>query len=67
MHGGADSTVDIKQTNIMAKALRDAGKSVEVTKDAEGIHGLPNEAARRTFYRSLAAFLLKNVPPDPAP
>jgi dipeptidyl aminopeptidase/acylaminoacyl peptidase len=51
----------------MARALRDAGKSVEVIKDAEGIHGLPDEEARRTFYSNLAAFLLKNVPPDPAP
>ena len=67
MHGGTDQTVDIAQTNIMARALRDAGKSVEVIKDAEGIHGLPNEAARRTFYTNLATFLLKHVPPDPAP
>ena len=67
LHGGSDSTVDINQTNLMARALRDAGRSVEVIKDAEGIHGLPNEEARRTFYTNLAAFLLKNVPPDAAP
>lgn len=67
LHGGSDRTVDINQTNIMSRALRDAGKSVEVVKDAEGIHGLPNEAARRNFYSTIAAFLLKHVPPDPAP
>ncbi|MDI1336552.1 MAG: alpha/beta fold hydrolase [Lacunisphaera sp.] len=67
LHGGADNTVDVVQSNAMARSLRDAGKSVEVIKDAVGIHGLPNEAARRTFYTNVAAFLLKNVPPDPAP
>ena len=63
LHGGSDHTVDIAQTNLMARALRDAGKSVEVIKDAEGIHGLPNEEARRMFYRTLATFLLKHAPP----
>jgi acetyl esterase/lipase len=64
LHGGTDFTVDIKQTSLMSAALRNAGKSVEVIKDAEGIHGLPNAEARRTFYTNLAAFLLKHVPPN---
>ena len=66
LHGGTDFTVDIAQSNAMSKSLREAGKSVEVIKDAEGIHGLPNEAARRAFYTNLATFLLKSVPIGPA-
>ena len=65
MHGGEDKTVDISQSKRMATALRDAGKSVEVIKDAQGIHGLPHAKERVTFYRKLAEFLLRNVPPDP--
>ena len=67
LHGGSDGTVDIKQTNLMSDALRSAGKSVEVIKDAEGIHGLPNAEARHTFYTNLAVFLLNNAPPGAAP
>ena len=63
-HGDRDATVEISQSNKLSRALRAAHKSVEVIKDAEGIHGLPNETARRTCYSNLAAFLLKNVPPD---
>jgi dipeptidyl aminopeptidase/acylaminoacyl peptidase len=66
LHGGADQVVDIAQTKLMASALRRAGKSVEVVKDAEVIHGLPREKERRNFYEKIAGFLLKNVPPDPA-
>lgn len=66
-HGRIDATVEISQTNDMARALRNAGKSVEVTKDASGVHGLASERQSKDFYRSLAAFLLKNVPPDKLP
>ncbi len=65
MHGGEDKTVDISQSKRMATALKDAGKSVEVIKDAQGIHGLPHAKERVTFYRKLAEFLLRTVPPDP--
>jgi len=66
-HGLIDERVQITQTNAMARALRDAGKSVEVTKDREGIHGLATEHQSREFYQNLAAFLLKCAPPDKLP
>lgn len=62
LHGAEDRTVDIAQSNRMAKALRQAGKSVEVVKDAEGIHGLPEEKSRRNLYTKVAAFLARHVP-----
>jgi dipeptidyl aminopeptidase/acylaminoacyl peptidase len=62
-HGRIDQTVQISQTNNMARALQKAGKVVEVTKDPEGIHGLASEKQGQVFYRTLATFLLKHVPP----
>ncbi|MFI5356634.1 MAG: alpha/beta hydrolase family protein [Opitutales bacterium] len=67
LHGGEDLRVDIAQTKLMAAALQAAGKSVEVVKDAQGIHGLPLAEQRVTYYRKLAEFLTRNVPVDPAP
>ena len=67
LHGDVDQRVDVAQTRAMASALHSAGKEVEVVKDAQGIHGLPQEKERFNFYRRLAGFLLKNVPVDPAP
>jgi dipeptidyl aminopeptidase/acylaminoacyl peptidase len=64
-HGSLDQTVNPVQTKAMAKALADAGKSVEVLKDSDAIHGLTSEKQNKAFYRGLAAFLLKNVPTDP--
>ncbi len=65
LHGGADQVVDIAQTKLMANALQQAGKSVEVVRDAQVIHGLPNELERRTFYRKMGEFVLKYAPPGP--
>lgn len=64
MHGGDDMTVDISQSKRMAAALQSARKPFEIVKDTQGIHGLPRAAERVTFYRRLAEFLLKHVPPD---
>lgn len=64
LHGDIDARVDMHQSRTMAKALRAAGKQVEVVKNVSGIHGLPREGQRRAYYSALAAFLLKNVPPD---
>jgi len=63
LHGGADQVVDITQTNLMAAALQAAGKSVEVVKDAQVVHGFPRAKERRTFYTKMGAFLLKYAPP----
>lgn len=62
LHGHEDRVVDITQSNHMARALKKAGKSVAVVKDAEGIHGFPDEKSRRNFYSQVAAFLARHVP-----
>ena len=67
VHGRKDQRVDIAQSELMARALRNAGKSVEIVKDAEGIHGLPDEKLRRTYYEQVTAFILKHAPPDKLP
>ena len=67
IHGRRDRRVDIAQSERMADALRKAGKSVEIVKDAEGVHGLPDVALRRKYYETVTAFLLKYAPPDTAP
>ena len=67
VHGHKDQRVDIAQSELMARALRNAGKSVEIVKDAEGIHGLPDEKLRRTYYEQVTAFILKHAPPDKLP
>jgi len=36
-----------------------------VVRDAQVIHGLPNELERRTFYRKMGEFVLKYAPPGP--
>jgi dipeptidyl aminopeptidase/acylaminoacyl peptidase len=64
LHGAEDRIVDITQTNSMARALKKAGQSVEVVKDAEGIHGLPEEKSRRNLYTKVAGFLARHVPAD---
>jgi dipeptidyl aminopeptidase/acylaminoacyl peptidase len=63
-HGSLDQRVSLSQTRAMTKALSGAGKTVEMIKDSEAVHGLANEKQSKAFYRSLAAFLLRNVPPE---
>ena len=67
IHGRRDRRVDIAQSELMASALRKAGKSVEIVKDAEGVHGLPDETLRRNYYERVTAFLLQYAPPDVKP
>jgi dipeptidyl aminopeptidase/acylaminoacyl peptidase len=67
LHGRKDRRVDIAQSELMASALRKAGKSVEIVKDAEGVHGLPDEKLRRNYYERITAFILKYAPPDQLP
>ena len=65
--GRNDRKSDLSQTEAFASALRKAGKSVETAKDAEGVHGLPDEKLRRNYYERVTAFLLQYAPPDLAP
>jgi dipeptidyl aminopeptidase/acylaminoacyl peptidase len=67
LHGREDRRVAIAQSELMANALRKAGKSVEIVKDADGVHGLPDEKLRRTYYERVTRFILKYAPPDQLP
>ena len=61
-HGGADQRVFIEQTQMMAAALKKAGKDFEVHTDTWGVHGLPNPETRKEYYHSVTAFLTKHLP-----
>lgn len=65
-HGSLDQTVNVSQTTAMAKALTNAGKTVEVLKDSEAVHGLTFEKQSRNYHRAFAAFLYKYVSPEEA-
>jgi len=67
LHGRADKRVSVDQSELMARALRKANKSVELVRDREGIHGLPDQKLRRAYYEKVTAFILKYAPPDPLP
>ncbi len=67
LHGSADHTVDIIQSDLMRGALLEAHKSVELVSDVASVHGLQDQKSRLDFYRTVTAFLLRHVPPDRAP
>jgi len=67
LHGRDDRRVEVGQSELMARALRKAGKAVELVRDAEGVHGLPDENLRRAYYERVTAFILKYAPPDVLP
>ena len=67
LHGGADHTVDISQSNLMRDALLAAGRPVEMVSDVASVHGLQDQKSRLEFYRRVTAFLLQNAAPDRAP
>ena len=67
LHGREDRRVSVGQSELMAHALSKAGKSVELVRDAEGVHGLPDEKLRRAYYERVTAFILKYAPPDVLP
>jgi dipeptidyl aminopeptidase/acylaminoacyl peptidase len=67
LHGREDKRVKVDQSELMARALRKAGKSVELIRDAEGVHGLPDEKLRRAYYERVTAFLFQYAPPDTIP
>ncbi len=67
LHGRADKRVKVDQSEVMARALRKAGKNVELIRDTEGVHGLPDEKLRRAYYERVTAFLFQYAPPDTIP
>jgi dipeptidyl aminopeptidase/acylaminoacyl peptidase len=63
VHGKDDTTVPFEQSQMMADALRKAGKPVElVTLDQED-HHLSRGATRLKMLQAVVAFLEKNNPP----
>ena len=67
VHGCEDRRVDFDQSQAMANAPRRAGKNVQLVSDVVSIHGMPDQESRIEYFQAVAAFLLKNVPPDSAP
>jgi dipeptidyl aminopeptidase/acylaminoacyl peptidase len=65
MHGEADETVPIIQSEIMDRALRDAGKNVRFVRIEESDHYYTSwEPARQhTLYNELGRFLAEHLPP----
>jgi dipeptidyl aminopeptidase/acylaminoacyl peptidase len=65
VHGKDDTVVPYVQSTIMARALQDAGKPVElVTLDGED-HWLSKAKTRLLMLQSVVAFLEKHNPPNP--
>jgi dipeptidyl aminopeptidase/acylaminoacyl peptidase len=62
-HGVDDQRVHVRQSQRMAKALRDAGKDVEYLEFPDEIHGFLLEANRVRWYEALIAFFEKNLAP----
>ncbi len=62
-HGVDDQRVHVRQSQRMAKALRDAGKDVQYLEFPDEIHGFVLEANRIRWYAALIAFFEKNLAP----
>jgi dipeptidyl aminopeptidase/acylaminoacyl peptidase len=62
-HGADDQRVHVRQSQRMAKALRDAGKDVTYLEFPDEIHGFLLEANRIRWYEALIAFFEKHLAP----
>ncbi|WP_304218281.1 S9 family peptidase [Phenylobacterium aquaticum] len=64
IHGKDDTVVPIWQSQTMEKALRTAGKEVQMVTLAGEDHWLSRSETRQQMLTSLVAFLEKNNPPN---
>jgi dipeptidyl aminopeptidase/acylaminoacyl peptidase len=64
IHGKDDTVVPYVQSQIMADALRKAGKPVEFVTLSHEDHWLSHGDTRLQTLRSVVAFLEKNNPPN---
>jgi dipeptidyl aminopeptidase/acylaminoacyl peptidase len=64
IHGRDDTVVPFEQSEIMADALRHAGKSVEFVTLKREDHWLSRSATRFQMLQATVAFLKANNPPD---
>jgi dipeptidyl aminopeptidase/acylaminoacyl peptidase len=66
LHGNDDTVVPIDQSRAMEKALRQAGKPVDLVVLPNADHWLLHEDTRLTMATRSVAFVEKYNPPDPA-
>jgi dipeptidyl aminopeptidase/acylaminoacyl peptidase len=64
IHGKDDTVVKIEQSRRMERALRAAGKPVELIVLEGEDHWLSGEATRSAMLQASVAFVLKHNPPD---
>jgi dipeptidyl aminopeptidase/acylaminoacyl peptidase len=64
IHGRDDSVVPYEQSQIMADALKRAGKSVEFVTLEHEDHWLSHSATRFQMLQATVTFLKANNPPD---
>jgi dipeptidyl aminopeptidase/acylaminoacyl peptidase len=62
IHGDKDTVVPIEQSQIMAQAMKQAGKPVEFVTLADENHYLTKSATRTQTLQALEVFLAKNLP-----
>ena len=62
IHGENDTVVPIEQSQLMEKALRQAGKPVELVTMAGEDHWLSIEATRQLMLERTVAFVEKHNP-----
>jgi dipeptidyl aminopeptidase/acylaminoacyl peptidase len=67
LHGRDDSVVPISQSLEMQRALKAAGKPVELVTLANADHWLLHEDTRLAMAKASLDFVLKFNPPDPGP
>jgi len=64
IHGRDDTVVPFEQSEVMANALKHAGKSVEFVTLKHEDHWLSRSATRLQMLQATVAFLKANNPPD---
>jgi dipeptidyl aminopeptidase/acylaminoacyl peptidase len=65
IHGDKDTVVPIEQSQLMASAMKAAGKPVEFVTLVDENHYLTKSATRTQTLEALQAFLAKNLPVAP--
>ncbi|MDB5417881.1 MAG: peptidase prolyl oligopeptidase active site domain protein, partial [Phenylobacterium sp.] len=64
IHGKDDTTVPIEQSIIMANAMKEAGRPVELLVLDSTDHWLTRGETRLAMLKAVTAFLEKNNPPN---
>jgi dipeptidyl aminopeptidase/acylaminoacyl peptidase len=67
VHGDEDTTVPVKQSDMMNDALKAAGKTVKYIRIGGDDHGLGTNESRRQVLTALSEFLAAHIGKAPAP